>query len=138
MTPFPGHYDIALVVLSVLVAMLAAGAAVHLSGRVVATSGNARRLWLTGGAVALGSGIWSMHYAGMRAFQLPVPVRYHVPVVLISLLAAIAASGVALVVASRERLGPVRLALRRTRDSHFRNRRKGSPRRSFSMCFRRD
>ena len=44
------------------------------SGRVTSARGNARRLWLGGGAVAMGTGIWSMHYVGMLALRLLVPV----------------------------------------------------------------
>ncbi len=50
----------------------------------------------------MGFGIWSMHYVGMLAFTLPVPVRYDLPTVIASLLAAMIASGVALFVVSRE------------------------------------
>jgi len=103
-TPPGGSYDSRLVALSVLIAILAAGAALDLAGRVTATHGRARALWLAGGALAMGLGIWSMHYTGMLAFLLPVPVHYHVPTVMLSLLAAILPSGVALYVASRERL----------------------------------
>jgi diguanylate cyclase (GGDEF)-like protein/PAS domain S-box-containing protein len=53
----------------------------------------------------MGLGIWAMHYVGMLAFSLPVPVLYHYPTVIVSLLAAIAASAVALYTASRERMG---------------------------------
>jgi diguanylate cyclase (GGDEF)-like protein/PAS domain S-box-containing protein len=53
----------------------------------------------------MGLGIWAMHYIGMLAFSLPVPVLYHYPMVILSLLAAIAASGVALFTVSRERMG---------------------------------
>jgi PAS domain S-box-containing protein len=49
----------------------------------------------------MGLGIWSMHYVGMLAFVLPVLVLYDWPTVLVSLLAAIFASGVALFVVSR-------------------------------------
>ena len=52
----------------------------------------------------MGLGIWSMHYIGMLAFALPVPVLYDWPTVLLSLLAAIFASGVALFVVSRKKL----------------------------------
>ena len=52
----------------------------------------------------MGLGIWSMHYVGMLAFVLPVPVLYHWPTVLASLLAAVFASGVALVVVSRREM----------------------------------
>src|SRR6185369_5904859 len=50
-------------------------------------------------------GIWSMHYIGMLAFTLPIPVRYDWPTVLVSLLAGIFASAVALFAVSRRRMG---------------------------------
>jgi NO-binding membrane sensor protein with MHYT domain len=109
-TPLGGSYDSRLVALSVLIAILAAGAALDLAGRVTATHGRARALWLAGGALAMGLGIWSMHYTGMLAFALPVPVHYHVPTVALSLIAAVLASVVALLVASRERLNAARVA----------------------------
>src|SRR3954470_13334757 len=97
-----GTYDVRLVVLSVLIAILAAGAALDLAGRVTLARGMIRFWWLTGGANAMGTGIWSMHYIGMLAFQLPVVVLYDWPTVLVSLLAAGAASWAALFVVSRE------------------------------------
>src|SRR5712691_11176826 len=111
MTPLTGTYKLDLVVLSILIATLAAGAALDLAGRVTATHGRARALWLAGGACAMGLGIWSMHYTGMLAFALPVPAAYHVPTVALSLLAAVLASGLALSLASRERLDTPRLIL---------------------------
>jgi NO-binding membrane sensor protein with MHYT domain len=107
----PGRYDPWLVALSVVIAILAAGAALDLAARVTATRGRARAAWLAGGAFAMGSGIWSMHYTGMLAFNLPVPVLFHAPTVVVSLFAAVVASVVALHVASRERLGPARTAV---------------------------
>jgi len=97
-----GTYDMPLVAVSVLMAILAAGAALDLAGRVTLARGTARFWWLTGGAAAMGTGIWSMHYIGMLAFQLPVVVLYDWPTVLISLFAAVAASWVALFVVSRD------------------------------------
>src|SRR3979409_2252684 len=81
--------------------MFASYAALDLAGRVTAASGWARAVWLLGGAGAMGTGIWSMHYIGMLAFVLSVPVAYHWPTVLLSLFAAIAASAIALYVVSR-------------------------------------
>ena len=52
----------------------------------------------------MGLGIWSMHYIGMLAFSLPIPVSYDWPTVLASLLAAILASAVALYVLSQRRM----------------------------------
>ena len=99
-----GYYDLRLVVVSILIAMLAAHAALDLAGRVTAARGPARLAWLTGGAFAMGSGIWSMHYVGMEAFRLPVRVLYDWPTVLASMIAAVLASAVALLVVSRRTL----------------------------------
>ena len=103
-----GSYNYALVALSVLIAMLASYAALDLAGRVTAAGGWTRAVWLLGGAGAMGTGIWSMHYIGMLAFILPIPVAYHWPTVLLSLFAAILASVIALYVVSRQKMGASR------------------------------
>ena len=100
-----GSYNYALVALSVLIAMFASYAALDLAGRVTAAGGWTRAVWLLGGAGAMGTGIWSMHYIGMLAFILPVPVAYHLPTVLLSLFAAILASVIALYMVSRQKMG---------------------------------
>src|SRR6202795_3097010 len=100
-----GSYNSALLALSVFIAMFASYAALGLAGRVTAAGGWSRAVWLLGGAGAMGTGIWSMHYIGMLAFILPIPVAYHWPTVLLSLLAAILASAVALGVVSRQKMG---------------------------------
>ena len=100
-----GSYNYALVSLSVFIAMFASYAALDLAGRVTAADGWSRALWVLGGASAMGTGIWSMHYIGMLAFILPIPVAYHWPTVLLSLFAAILASVIALYVVSRQKMG---------------------------------
>jgi two-component system, sensor histidine kinase and response regulator len=97
-----GSYNYGLVAVSVLIAILAAYAALELAGRVTATRGFSRFVWLLGGASALGLGIWCMHYVGMEALRLPVPVLYDWPTVLLSMVAAVAASGIALFIVSRK------------------------------------
>ena len=103
-----GSYNYALVALSVLIAIFASYAALDLAGRVTAADGWTRSVWLLGGAGAMGTGIWSMHYIGMLAFLLPIPVAYHWPTVLLSLLAAVLASVVALGAVSRQKMGAFR------------------------------
>jgi two-component system, sensor histidine kinase and response regulator len=61
-------------------------------------------IWLSGGSLAMGTGIWAMHYIGMLAYSLPVEVRYDWPAVVASLIAAVLASAVALYVVSRPQL----------------------------------
>ncbi len=100
-----GSYNYALVALSVFIAVFASYAALNLASRVTAAGGWTRALWVLGGACAMGTGIWSMHYIGMLALILPIPVAYHWPTVLLSLFAAILASAIALYVVSRQKMG---------------------------------
>jgi PAS domain S-box-containing protein len=100
-----GSYNYSLVALSVFIAVFASYAALDLASRVTAAGGWTRALWVLGGACAMGTGIWSMHYIGMLAFILPIPVAYHWPTVLLSLFAAILASVIALYVVSRQKMG---------------------------------
>ena len=100
-----GSYNYSLVALSVFIAVFSSYAALDLASRVTAAGGWTRALWVLGGACAMGTGIWSMHYIGMLAFILPIPVAYHWPTVLLSLFAAILASAIALYVVSRQKMG---------------------------------
>jgi diguanylate cyclase (GGDEF)-like protein/PAS domain S-box-containing protein len=101
-----GSYNLGLVALSILLALVSSYAALDLGGRVASTRGRGRAVWLAGGSFSMGMGIWAMHYVGMLALTMPMPVLYHVPTVIVSLLAAILASGVALfVVGQPKRLG---------------------------------
>ena len=106
-----GSYNYFLVALSVVIAILASYTALDLAGRVTAASGWLRQIWLAGGAAAMGFGIWSMHYIGMLAFRLPVPVAYDWPTVMFSLGAAIVASALALHIVSRKAMGPLEAVL---------------------------
>ena len=99
-----GSYDMRLVALSVLIAVMASYAALDLARRVTSARGRVRAAWLGGGAMAMGIGIWSMHYVGMLAFRLPIRVQYDWPAVLLSLRAAILASAIALFAATRSPL----------------------------------
>jgi len=99
-----GSHDYRLVIVSVLIAIGASYAALDLAGRVTAAVGRARVVWLFGGAIAMGLGIWSMHYIGMLAFSLPIPVFYDWPTVVLSWIAAVVASAIALFVVSRPRV----------------------------------
>src|SRR5215831_10189882 len=73
-----GSFDPALVVLSVIIATAASYTALDLAGRVRASAGRARLAWLGTSAVAMGGGIWSMHFIAMLAFVMPMPVAYDI------------------------------------------------------------
>ena len=99
-----GTYNLLFVVLSVVISTIAAYTALDLAGRATATRGTPRIVWLTGGAIAMGMGINSMHFVGMLGFTLPIPVLYHLPTVFVALSAAIFASAIALIVVSRREM----------------------------------
>jgi PAS domain S-box-containing protein len=95
------HHALDLVAISIVVAILASYTTLTLANRVAQSHGRVRIAWLVGGSMSMGIGIWSMHFIAMLAFQLPVPVRHDVIFVVLSLLVAIAASGLALSIVQR-------------------------------------
>ncbi|MFS2105971.1 putative bifunctional diguanylate cyclase/phosphodiesterase [Ralstonia sp. Ralssp135] len=97
-------YNPLLVLLSLFVAILASYTALDMAGRVVTAHGRAALSWLIGGASAMGLGIWSMHFVGMLALNLPIPVGYDVGITLASLAIGIGASMFALWLVSRREL----------------------------------
>lgn len=94
-----GTHNHWLVLLSVVVAITASFVTLELATRVVDPYRRAARRawWFAGGALAMGTGIWSMHFIGMLGFTLPVEAWYDVPITLISLAIAIGAAAFALV-----------------------------------------
>jgi diguanylate cyclase len=105
MKPLEVSYVYWLVAVSILSSIIASYVAFNFAERVSSSSGVRSKLcWLLAGAFAMGLGIWSMHYLGMLAVVLPIQVVYQVPIVILSLILAIAASAVALWVVSHERL----------------------------------
>jgi diguanylate cyclase (GGDEF)-like protein len=99
-----GVYNYWLVFISLLVAILASYTALDLASRISASKGPAARAWLVGGAFSMGTGIWSMHFIGMLAFRLPIPMAYDVPTTIFSMLIAVVVSGFALFTVSRDTL----------------------------------
>jgi PAS domain S-box-containing protein len=103
-------YNPTLVALSIAVAILVSYTALALAARMASAVGNQARFWLIGGAVAMGVGIWSMHFIGMLAFSVPIALRYSVATTLVSLALAIVTSGCAIKIAAGTHLGQRRLA----------------------------
>jgi len=106
-----GTYDKWLVIASLLMAMLASYTALDMAGRVASAQGRAARYWLAGGSVAMGIGIWSMHFLGMLAFRLPISMGYDPTITLFSLLIAAASSTFALCIVCQDELSWTRLSL---------------------------
>jgi signal transduction histidine kinase/DNA-binding response OmpR family regulator len=109
---FVASYNPLLVALSIIVACMAAYSALRIVGRINAAPTLFRKsLWLAAGAVTMGIGVWAMHFVGMLAFILPVPVSYSILMTLLSMLPSILASGVMLYVISRDQIGIRQLLL---------------------------
>jgi PAS domain S-box-containing protein len=104
-------YDPPLVGLSILIAILASYAALDLGGRVQSATGWAIAAWTAAAAIAMGGGIWSMHFVAMLAFRIAVPVTYDVALTLLSLLLAIAAAAAGFAVIGRKAAWPRDAAL---------------------------
>jgi NO-binding membrane sensor protein with MHYT domain len=92
-------FDFRLVALSGLALIVATYATLALAERIKSSQGGTWFAWLGGGASAMGMGIWSMHYLGLKALDLPVPMLNNGAVPL-SILAAIFASSVTLLAVS--------------------------------------
>ncbi len=105
-----GTYSQSLVVFSLLVAILASYTALDMAARVANTEGKVARWWLAGGAGAMGLGIWSMHFIGMLAFDLGIPMGYDLAITLYSLAVSVGASAYALWLVSHKVLPWYRLA----------------------------
>ena len=104
-----GEYNNLLVLFSLLVAILASYTGLDMAGRIATAHGRAGYWWLAGGACAMGTGIWSMHFVGMLAFSLPIPLGYDLSLTALSLLIAIASSAFALWLVGQNELPVSRL-----------------------------
>ncbi|MBI1219943.1 MAG: carbon monoxide dehydrogenase [Rhodobacteraceae bacterium] len=91
-------YNAGLVVASVAISMMAAFTGLWLTRGLSRLGPAERQLRIAMGAVALGDGIWSMHFIAMLAVRLPIPVTYDVLSTLASLLVVILLSGIALLI----------------------------------------
>ena len=92
-----GAYNSWLVLLSVVAAVVASYVALELASRVASLRGHRSAwYWMAGGAVSIGSGIWSMHFIGMLAYHLPIPLSYDPAITVLSLALAIVVGGIGL------------------------------------------
>lgn len=102
-------YSNVLVIASLITAILASYTALNMAGRVTNAKGRAATLWLGGGSFAMGFGIWSMHFIGMLAFSLPIPLGYDLALTFLSLITAIGSSAFALWLVCQNKLPVSRL-----------------------------
>ncbi|MCS0595876.1 MHYT domain-containing protein [Massilia agri] len=105
-----GVHEPRFVLLSVLIAIFSSWMGLQVAGQAAASRSH-RVLVLASGSLALGAGVWAMHFIGMLAFNLCTPITYHPWITILSALPSVGASAVALSLISRQRLGPMGLLL---------------------------
>ena len=94
--PFEISYSPALVIASLAVAIMAAFTSLRLTSNLRDLPAGRRKARVAQAAFALGGGIWSMHFVGMLAVELPITIAYHPLQTLASALIAVLVTGCAL------------------------------------------
>lgn len=88
----PVTWDSVLICVSLIVVFIASFTALDTAGQVAVSRGWSARFWLLVGGIAMGIGVWAMHFIGMLAMMLPMMMRYDTRLTILSLLVAILAS----------------------------------------------
>jgi diguanylate cyclase (GGDEF)-like protein len=94
-------YDLRVVAASFFIASFASFVALDLASRGATRDRRVARRWWASGALAMGTGLWSMHFVGMLAYTLPIALGYTAAMTFVSWLAGVAVAAVALGVAAR-------------------------------------
>ncbi|ERM10834.1 histidine kinase [Pantoea agglomerans Tx10] len=88
----PVTWDSVLICVSLIVVFIASFTGLDTAGRVAVSRGWSARFWLLVGGIAMGIGVWAMHFIGMLAMMMPMMMRYDTRLTILSLLVAILAS----------------------------------------------
>ena len=105
------RYDPVVVVVSILIATFASYVALDLAKRIRTHDRQVAATWWLCGSLAMGSGIWAMHFVGMMAFSLPIAIGYGKSLTFVSWIAGAVVSGIALYVAGRGTFSWLRVAV---------------------------
>jgi PAS domain S-box-containing protein len=103
------HHGGVFLLLAYAVAVLAAWTALDLLQRIRGREGRDQAPWLVAAAVAMGGGVWAMHFIAMLGFDPGAPVRYDPALTLLSFLLAVLGTAGAFFTASRDGLGAGRI-----------------------------
>ena len=106
-----GSYNLGLVCLSFVIAVVASYTALDLALRIGESYGITKKIWIGGCAFSMGGGIWSMHFTAMLAYQLPFEVSYDIWITLLSIIISIIASGIGLFLASEKPISISKIAM---------------------------
>lgn len=111
-TPLNIHYDAKFVVISVLVAIISSILALQVASLArQSRHAHLRQVALITGALALGGGIWSMHFIGMLALKTGLHIHYDPTITAASIMPSFFASWVALSMLANERIEASQLAI---------------------------
>lgn len=111
MSTITGTFDLSLVALSYGISVIGAFAALLLAEYIPGRNSRVNGLWLTLAAIVLGGcGVWAMHFVGMVAYETAMPVTYATDLTLLSLLAPIAGTALALFTVFHWRKSPLAVA----------------------------
>jgi diguanylate cyclase len=94
------EHDLRLVGLAAAICALASFTAIDLLHHVRLSSGRTRLLWLAVAATSTGFGIWATHFIAMLAFSPGLPSAYNISLTALSLVVAIAVTGLGLAIAT--------------------------------------
>ncbi|MEK4081929.1 bifunctional diguanylate cyclase/phosphodiesterase [Solibacillus sp. FSL K6-1126] len=87
-----GTYDPLVMLLSFIIAFGASYTAIYINRRINGKGFFHKNIWLVLASLAMGLGIWSMHYVGMSAFVISIPMKHNLVLTIISVIPAIGAS----------------------------------------------
>ena len=104
MAYLPTSIDFPALALSHAIACFTFYVILDLTRRVRTPDRTVAHLWWIGGSIAGGTGLWTMHFIGIQAQVLPIPVGHAVPMTFVSWLAALGAVGLALRLAMHRKL----------------------------------
>ncbi|WP_020409593.1 MHYT domain-containing protein [Hahella ganghwensis] len=107
-----GSYDPWLVILSIIMAAGASFTAYQIASQSWGLlSRHRRQITILAASLVMGGGVWSMHFIGMLAFKMNLPVRYELLLTLTSILPSVVASWIALNLTIRRDLRPHQLVI---------------------------
>lgn len=106
---YHSSYDTRMVVVSILIAIVAATSSFEMVERLARS--DQRRFWLFIGSVILGGGVWAMHFIGMLAFRLDSEITYDAWISLCSVFPGICAAAVTLNTVSQPKVTVKRLVI---------------------------
>lgn len=106
------EYDSFLVVLSIIIIFIASYTVFQVTLTLTSASRTTHRIkWIVGASSVMGLGIWSMHFIGMLAFSLPIPIHYSIEQTLLSIPPAILGSSVFLILLTKESFKKVEFSI---------------------------